>query len=553
MVLVSLALGYTGFSQTSISSEDSTVTIQLPQFDLGLGWSFLMADVSNSSPAPSPALQLSYGLSIRQPILPFLNVALDFSTGRFFGEKALGDTGNINYQTSIITQDLKLTYEAAHLFKKNTKGYVSYQPYVGVGVGLVSWRAKGDLKDAGGNTYHYWSDGLIRNLPESPSNVDQAVEITRDNIYEGDLRDANIDGFGRYDQMALHIPIELGFRYQFTKRVGAHIKGIYHLNFTDLIDNITSESLGDRVGSSGNDNHISAMFGLSVFLGEYQKPKLKKRERKKKEPKADLIADEHGIEDDSEEIESESTENAGEGDSVDSANESSTESTGSDKQPLAQEKEADTTGQEQVESTDPEEVAKVKSDVETTSENSETQVAETNLSSEVEIESQAAIEEQESTTVSGHSTSSSKNATSDGQKESNSASIEESEKTEVGSVESTELIDSTESKAEVSTAETSNSVQPNAVVESAENEEDSQSSSTQKDAEMNAIDLIDKMMEIESVEPKIAGSYHWADLNEDRYISADEVLHFIDLLFDGESKYTVPMIHELIEYYFDQD
>ena len=47
--------------------------------------------------------------------------------------------------------------------------------------------------------------------------------------------------------------------------------------------------------------------------------------------------------------------------------------------------------------------------------------------------------------------------------------------------------------------------------------------------------------------------FHWADLNENGWISPDEVLHFIDLLFEGEAVRTVEDIQNLIDYYFDQE
>jgi hypothetical protein len=58
---------------------------------------------------------------------------------------------------------------------------------------------------------------------------------------------------------------------------------------------------------------------------------------------------------------------------------------------------------------------------------------------------------------------------------------------------------------------------------------------------------------IEASEPKKTGAYHWADLNKDEWISPNEVLHFIDLLFEGEAERSVEDIQNLIDYYFDQE
>ena len=58
---------------------------------------------------------------------------------------------------------------------------------------------------------------------------------------------------------------------------------------------------------------------------------------------------------------------------------------------------------------------------------------------------------------------------------------------------------------------------------------------------------------IEDSEPKETGDFSWADLNKNNWISPNEVLHFIDLLFEGDAIRTVEDIQELIDYYFDQE
>ena len=59
--------------------------------------------------------------------------------------------------------------------------------------------------------------------------------------------------------------------------------------------------------------------------------------------------------------------------------------------------------------------------------------------------------------------------------------------------------------------------------------------------------------EIENAPPKETGGFMWADVNGNGWISPDEVLYFIDLLFEGEAVRTVEDIQNLIDYYFDQE
>ena len=61
------------------------------------------------------------------------------------------------------------------------------------------------------------------------------------------------------------------------------------------------------------------------------------------------------------------------------------------------------------------------------------------------------------------------------------------------------------------------------------------------------------MEEIKNTPPKASGGFHWADVNKNGMISPDEVLHFIDALFEGGSEKNVEDIQNLIDYYFEQE
>lgn len=70
------------------------------------------------------------------------------------------------------------------------------EPYVTVGFESVEYLTKTDLRDAQGRTYHYWSDGTIRDIDEQALNAGDAVLIQRDHTYESDVRESNLDGLG---------------------------------------------------------------------------------------------------------------------------------------------------------------------------------------------------------------------------------------------------------------------------------------------------------------------------------------------------------------------
>jgi hypothetical protein len=91
---------------------------------------------------------------------------------------------------------------------------------------------------------------------------------------------------------------------------------------------------------------------------------------------------------------------------------------------------------------------------------------------------------------------------------------------------------------------------------SVENESTIESGNQQTESDneqQNQASGLPDLSSISQQPPKESGKFMWADLNKDSWISPDEVLHFIDLLFEGEAIRTVEDIQDLIDYYFDQD
>lgn len=422
----------------SILSADNN-RIPLPTIDLNFGFNYGFTDVQLSNEGPTPFRQFGYQLSIYQRVAKFLNVGFQLYTGNLYGEEQREQT-NINFRTSLVSPRINAEYNFFPLLKPKANGRQLIRPYVGVGIGAVFFRSKGDLKDENGRAYQFWSNGNLYAETEGSTSVTEATQLTRDFEYETDLRDENLDGFRKYSQTALSVPVNAGIRFQVSKNVGLNLSFAYVMNFTDLIDNVNEESVGTRKGNAGNDNHLFGSLGLSVFLGSTKRGKVA-------EPKPlELIAD-----DDAKGISKESaaTENDNEG------------------QPYK-------------------ESGNTKSEDSTTSENL------------AEIET----------------------------KNSGNDSFEQ-------------VTDSPSSEREKDTTDLINVI-PTKVNENTGSNE-------------NQSSVLPDLAEITNQPPKESTGFMWADLNKDNWISPGEVLHFIDLLFEGEPVRSVQDIQNLIDYYFDQD
>ncbi len=269
IIVLVLLFECTAFSQESTDTlrAKDNVMFELPTLSVNFGINHLMGDVGLNRPAPSPILQFGYQFTITQRISKALNASFALYTGSVRGEEMRDSSTNVNFRTTLFSQQLSVEYNFYPLLKPNDNGLQLIRPYIGVGVGLLSFRSKGDLKSASGVTYQYWSDGTTRAEVEGSVDPSESTILERDFVYETDLRDANLDGLKKYSQLAFTLPINAGIRFQVSKNVGINAAFTYALHFTDMIDNVSSESVGSRKGEKGFDNQLYGSIGLSVFLG----------------------------------------------------------------------------------------------------------------------------------------------------------------------------------------------------------------------------------------------------------------------------------------------
>ena len=133
----------------------------------------------------------------------------------------------------------------------NIKSNIS--PYLSVGAGLFIFDSYTDLLDANDISYNYWSDGTIRDLPESDTNAANASMLYRDYDYETSLENDSIN----YNSIPLLAPVTVGIKWKINPYLQGRVYGTYNHLFTDWIDNI---SLGN------NDYYLSFGFTMNYVI-----------------------------------------------------------------------------------------------------------------------------------------------------------------------------------------------------------------------------------------------------------------------------------------------
>jgi hypothetical protein len=267
-------------ASTTPSSSYTKVPFK-PRLGLGIGPLAFFGEVgANDGGYNAGTADMAYTLSLSNEINSFLDLRL-YST---FGTIAVNEYSSdrmLNFSSKIRANGMALSYNFENFFDRPQ----NVKPYISVGFEAFEFLSKTDLKDANGNTYHYWEDGSIRNMAETDENAANAQVIYRDYVYETDLRSLDLDGLGKYADRSWAVPVGLGAQWNATDRFRIRFGGELHFTLTDQIDNISTASSGDRQGNSRNDllvySSVSASYDLNF-------------NPKRKEPAPIEIFDENG-------------------------------------------------------------------------------------------------------------------------------------------------------------------------------------------------------------------------------------------------------------------
>jgi hypothetical protein len=233
-----------------------------PVISVGPGILFYKGDIGNK--AKSESFFSHSGLQVELQLIT--NSRISVSAFYMSGKVSANNydyTRPLNFQSSIFSQGLQARYD--FISKRHPDATIT--PFIGAGVEILFFRSYTDLLDANGNKYHYWSDGTIRSDVEPSLN---ASTLYRDYVYETNIRDADIDGLGKYRQNCLSFPFTAGARMRISNRCAVHFFATYHMLRSDLIDGISISSIGNRKGDKQNDRLIFTGFTFRYDLASHR-------------------------------------------------------------------------------------------------------------------------------------------------------------------------------------------------------------------------------------------------------------------------------------------
>ncbi|MBO73104.1 MAG: hypothetical protein CMD35_05730, partial [Flavobacteriales bacterium] len=234
------------FAFSYAQAQDSFASKEVkPSLGIGVGVLNYYGDVNSIGNQSSLLNQFAYEFHVARKLSNYSDLGFSFLTGTMIGNERLPDR-NLNFRTDIYSISVYGSFNLDYIF--NWSDVIN--PYITIGFESFEYNNKGDLVDANGSMYYYWNDGTVRTLPQNSPLANQASLMERDYKYETDLRAANLDGFGKYPQLAIAVPIGLGINLNVSDRVSFKVNSTFHYTFTDLIDNVSRDGAGNRKGNN---------------------------------------------------------------------------------------------------------------------------------------------------------------------------------------------------------------------------------------------------------------------------------------------------------------
>lgn len=253
--------------ESTIDTSDEKLSDFRPIVSLSGGWLTFFGDVSNNQKANGILLSnLAVDLSVSFPLKSSFYLTFRSMLGKVSANERSIDR-NLNFNSRIQTFGIEASYNFNHFL--NEKRVID--PYLSLGFDALVFNSKTDLFDANGNQYYYWSTGDIMDRPETPENLASANKLQRDYNYETDLRKSGITGSPDFEKFSFSVPVGAGVNMRLSHRMHAHIGATYNILFTDRLDGVTADGVGDYNGPGKIEGFLFSHVGLSFDLSDRNK------------------------------------------------------------------------------------------------------------------------------------------------------------------------------------------------------------------------------------------------------------------------------------------
>ncbi|MBP9069038.1 MAG: hypothetical protein KBG47_05990 [Bacteroidia bacterium] len=250
---VSEAVDSTGADSAFVS----TAQAMKPKVSLGAGRLGFYGDLYSKNFQSPLTARWGFDLNLSQRLTRYLQLNFNVMFGKL-GANERSLYHNSNFISEIRAGGVNLMYDFGNFISDK---YI-VRPYFTVGVSGFEFLSKTDILDANGNAYHYWSDGSIKNMPETASGSQYAVDLKRDYVYETDVRESNVSLFGKYPERSFSTVYGAGIVMKVTERVDMKFNFQMYITATDYIDGLTKQNGGNKHKDKFTYSSVSLQYDL---------------------------------------------------------------------------------------------------------------------------------------------------------------------------------------------------------------------------------------------------------------------------------------------------
>lgn len=228
-----------------------------PKVALGTGRLGFDGDIYSKHFQSPLTARYAFDLNISQRLTRYLQLNFNVMFGKLGAHENKLDR-HANFISEIRAGGLNLLYDFGNFIPDR----FTVRPYLSLGVTGFEFLSKTDIKDANGNTYYYWSDGSIKDMPEGAPGAQYANTLKRDYVYETDVRESNVALFGKYPERSWAVPIGAGFIMKVTDRVDLKMNFQYFFTATDYIDGLNEQNRGNKIKDKFSYTSVSLQYDL---------------------------------------------------------------------------------------------------------------------------------------------------------------------------------------------------------------------------------------------------------------------------------------------------
>ncbi|MBS1650469.1 MAG: SPOR domain-containing protein [Bacteroidetes bacterium] len=238
-----------------------------PKISLGVGRLGYHGNIYEKAFQSPLTARYAFDLNISMRLARYLQLNFNAMFGKLGANENLA-TRHANFQSEIRAGGLNLLYDFGNFIPDKC----TVRPFISAGITGFEFLSKTDIKDKNGNTYYYWTDGSIRNMPQNAPDAQHAVMLKRDYSYETDVRTMNEKINGKYAESTWAIPVGIGFILKATNRIDVKFGFQYYFTNTTYIDGITSQT---AIGPLKKNNFSYTSLAIQYDLITVNKKKVK--------------------------------------------------------------------------------------------------------------------------------------------------------------------------------------------------------------------------------------------------------------------------------------